>query len=528
MFRYASFLVLAVACGCAMPMGGDERLGQSSEAVTVCAAGTVVQGVDVSVYQGTVDWTKVKAAGIDFAIARISDGSALDTQFAANWSGMQSAGIIRGAYQYFEPGQDPTTQANIVISAVGMLATGDLPVTADMEITGGQSAATIAANLQTWMNAVKAGTGKQPMIYTASGFWNGSVNSTAFASDPLWVANWGVTCPGLPDGWSNWDFWQYSDMGSVSGIGATVDLDEFNGSLAQLQSFAGGASMPPAYGAQYVSQSWPLATTTMMMTTCQTTAASITFKNTGTKTWDSNTRLATTQPRDRASVFADATWVSTDRVAEVTGTVPPGGTYTFKFDFHAPPMTGMYDEFFGLVEDGVAWFSDPGQGGPPDSDIEAKIQVTAGSMNCTTDPGVDAGTTSDGGTAHDAGGKPPSDGGVGLGGGDAGASADAGAAEPDGSGNGNGAQPEVGSNGSSSGCGCISAGTGGPGTGASAGFLLGVALAAARIARRRRASGSPPVVDPSLREKSDARVRLLHVGDEQALDHAADAGRANS
>jgi lysozyme len=479
--RCAPLLALAVACGCAMQTGGDERLGQSAEAVTVCASGTVVQGVDVSVYQGTVDWTSVKAAGIDFAIARISDGSALDTQFATNWSGMKNAGIVRGAYQYFEPGQDPTTQANIVVSAVAMLGSGDLPVTADMETAGGQSAATIVANLQTWMNAVKAGTGKQPMVYTASGYWNGSVGgSSAFGSDPLWVANWGVSCPGLPTGWSNWDFWQYSDTGTVNGISGNVDLDEFNGSLAQLQSFAGGASMAPAYGAQYVSQSWPLATTTMTMTTCQTVAATLTLKNTGTKAWDSNTRLGTTQPRDRASVFADATWVSTNRAAEVSGTVPPGGTYQFKFDFHAPPTPGTYNEFFGMVEDGVAWFSDPGQGGPPDNDIEAKIQVTAGSTNCTTDPGVDAGVPNDGGS------KPPGDGGgVGLGGGDAGVQVDGGGGQPDGSGTRDGAQPS-GANydSSSSGCACASAGASERGTSAAAGMLF-LALAIGGVARRR-------------------------------------------
>ena len=273
-----------------------------------------------------------------------------------------------------------------------MLGTGDLPVTADMEATGGQSAATIAANLKTWMAAVQAGTGKVPMVYTAEGYWDASVASTAFASNPLWVANWGVTCPSLPTGWSNWQFWQDADNGTVSGISGAVDTDEFNGTLAQLQAFAGGATASDAgtsgiYGATYVSQSWPLASTTMMMTTCQTVAASITFKNSGTKTWDGNTRLATTQPRDRASLFADSTWVSVDRAAEVTGTVAPGATFEFKFDFHAPPTAGSYKEYFGLVEDGVAWFSDPGQGGPADSDIEANIVVTAGATNCTVGPG---------------------------------------------------------------------------------------------------------------------------------------------
>jgi lysozyme len=393
-----------------------EPVGHSSAAITVCATGTVVQGVDVSVFQGTVDWTTVAGAGIDFAIARISDGSDLDTQFAANWSGMKSAGLVRGAYQYFEPGQDPTTQANIVISAVGMLGSGDLPVTADMETTGGESAATIAANLQTWVSAVKAGTGKVPMIYTAEGYWDDDVDSTAFTANPLWVANWGVTCPDLATGWTAWSIWQYSDSGTVAGISDAVDLDEFNGTLAQLQAFAGGSTSSPDsgtpsyyYAATYVSQSWPLASTPLAMTTCQTIAASITLKNTGTTAWDSHTRLATTEPRDRTSVFADSTWISVDRPAQVTGTVAPGDTYEFKFDFHAPPTAGSYEEYFGMVEDGVAWFGDPGQGGPPDNDIEANIDVTSGGATCTADPGVpEAGAD----TGSDAGAPPTKDAGM--------------------------------------------------------------------------------------------------------------------
>jgi MYXO-CTERM domain-containing protein len=169
------------------------------------------------------------------------------------------------------------------------------------------------------------------------------------------------------------------------------------------------------YAATYVSQSWPLASSTWTLTACQTVASSITLKNTGTLPWNSQTRIGTTQPRDRTSVFADSTWLSVNRAAAVTGTVAPGDTFEFKFDFHAPPTAGAYTEYFGVVQDGVAWFSDPGQGGPPDDDIEANIQVT-GTGSCDVDPGVpdgsagagvDAGTKrEDGGTTspgHDAG-----------------------------------------------------------------------------------------------------------------------------
>jgi lysozyme len=403
-------LAALVALGGCVAQTDAETVGQTSQALTVCAAGTVVNGVDVSVYQGSVSWSDVKAAGMDFAIARISDGTDLDTEFATNWTGMKTAGLVRGAYQYFEPGDDPATQASIVVSAVGMLGAGDLPVTADMETTGGQSASTIAANLKTWAAAVQAGTGKAPMIYTAEGYWDSDVASTSFASNPLWVANWEVTCPDLPSGWSNWSVWQFSDTATVNGISGQVDQDEYNGTLAELQAFAGGGSTTHAdagttgtagvYGATYVSESWPLATTALAMTTCQTLPASITLKNTGTKSWDSHTRLATTQPRNRVSVFADSSWVADDRPAEVTGTVAPGDTFEFKFNFHAPPTTGSYKEYFGMVEDGVVWFSDPGQGGPADDDIEANIEVTAGTTGCTPDQGVpDAGAVvHDGGT----------------------------------------------------------------------------------------------------------------------------------
>ncbi|HEY6463484.1 MAG TPA: hypothetical protein VIY73_25125, partial [Polyangiaceae bacterium] len=104
------------------------------------------------------------------------------------------------------------------------------------------------------------------------------------------------------------------------------------------------------------------------------------------------------------------------RASQVTGTVPPGGTFEFKFDFHAPPTAGTYAEYFGLVEDGVAWFSDPGQGGPADDDIEANITVTAGTGTCTVDPGVPDGGTSSGGTDGGASSSGSSSGGTSSGG----------------------------------------------------------------------------------------------------------------
>ena len=364
----------AVACGGPSPNGDAEKVGWTSQPVTVCAGGSTVQGVDVSVYQGTIDWAQVKASGRGFGIARVSDGTANpDSTFAGNWSGMKSAGMVRGAYQFFRASVDPTAQANLLLGAIGTLESGDLAPMADVEVMDGESGATLVANLATWLSVVKAKTGRTPMIYSAPGFWNALPSTGQFAGDTLVVANWQVTCPDTPTPWTGWTFWQYADNGSVPGISGAVDLDEFNGTLAQLQSIGG----PAPYAAQYVSQSFPLASTALTMVEGQVIPSYIELKNVGSKTWDSSTHLGTTQPRDRTSAFADGTWLGPNRPAGVKGTVPPGATYKFEFDLRAPMKPGTYDEYFGVVEESVAWFSDPGQGGPPDDDLEVEVKVVA-------------------------------------------------------------------------------------------------------------------------------------------------------
>jgi lysozyme len=343
-----------------------------ARAAVICPGANTVQGVDVSHYQGSINWSAVKASGIAFAIASVGDGTYQDPDFAANWSGMKANGIIRGAYQYFEPGEDPGTQADILIGKIGHLGNGDLPATLDVEATGGQSAATITANIHTWVNKVQAATGKAPIIYTGKYFWNDNVGSGDFAGLPLWIAAYGVSCPDTPNAWGGWKMWQYGDAGSVGGISGGVDVDVFNGSLADLQVFAGGAD----WAAQFVSQSFPYASTAMTMTVGEEVAATLEMRNTGNKTWDASTRLGTSNPRDRASAFYDAKdWLAPNRLAQVSGSVAPGASYKFSFTFKAPPKPGTYFEYFDLVQEGVAWFSDPGQGGPPDDQLEVQIVV---------------------------------------------------------------------------------------------------------------------------------------------------------
>ena len=231
---------LVVACSSA-PV--PESTSQSSEAVTtICGAppNGPIQGRDVSIYQGNFDWNAQKAAGVVFGYARMGNGvNIVDTQFTNNWSKMKAAGILRGAYQFFEPAQDEVAQANLMIQAVGQLGEGDLPCMIDVEATGGQSKTTIASKIAHWLQLVEAGTGKPPIIYSGSYFWQDNVGSTAFGKTPFWIADYGPSCPLMPAGWTTWTFWQYSD-----GNGS-LDHDVFNGTMAQLQQLA--AAPGPQY-----------------------------------------------------------------------------------------------------------------------------------------------------------------------------------------------------------------------------------------------------------------------------------------
>jgi MYXO-CTERM domain-containing protein len=244
------------------------------------------------------------------------------------------------------------------------------------------------------------------------------------------------------------------------------------------------SAAPAPYAAQFVSQSFPLATTTLTMIAGQVIPSYIELKNTGAKSWDSSTRIGTTQPRDRVSVFADGTWEADNRPAAVTGTVAPGATYKFTFDLAAPDKPGSYDEFFGVVEDGVAWFSDPGQGGPPDTDLEVKITVVAGDGGTVEDDAGKDDAGKDDAGKDDAGGSAGDDAGasMGDGGGIAHPGSSSGSSSGGGAGDGDSGTVNAASPGSSGGCSVVATSAG---DGALPGGGLALLLLLGAVARRR-------------------------------------------
>lgn len=211
-----------------------------------------IQGIDVSHYQGVIEWHLVARAGKTFAFIKATEGvQEVDTQFQANWKGAQAAGLLRGAYHYYQPGEDPAQQAENFLRTVRM-GPGDLPPVLDFEEVGERSET--IEGLRTWLTIVERATRKTPVIYTNPNIWS-QIASSQFGRFPLWIANYGVAAPKVPAGWKSWTFWQFSDGGSVQGIQGHVDLDCFQGTLRDLQQMAqpGIRSFP---GLTWIRDAW--------------------------------------------------------------------------------------------------------------------------------------------------------------------------------------------------------------------------------------------------------------------------------
>jgi lysozyme len=245
--RFRAALLFAVpsivACG-----AQNDPLGEAQDAITVCPGASTLKGIDVSHYDGTIDWPTVKSGGIAFSFAKATEGTTyVDPTFATNWNGMKSAGITRGAYHFFHSNMDVTTQVDFYLSTVGTFSPGDLPPTLDLEVTDGSSPATVSSTAIAWLDAVAAKTGTKPILYASPSFVTSDMGSPAGLENHaiLWLANYGVTCPDVPAPYTSWTIWQSSSTATVTGVpgsSGACDIDTFDGNAAALAAITVGGS----------------------------------------------------------------------------------------------------------------------------------------------------------------------------------------------------------------------------------------------------------------------------------------------
>lgn len=194
----------------------------------VTAAKSVYDGIDVSKYQGNVDWNKVKASGKDFAIIRAGYGkyaSQEDPYFDQNMKNAKAAGVACGAYwfSYAESVADAKKEAEVFASVISGYQF-EYPLVFDIEasvhtkMTKEQVSAIITAFCDTMESK-----GYYVSLYSYASFLNSYVYDSVLEKYDIWVAHFNVSAPSYSK--SSYGMWQYTSTGSVSGITGDVDLD---------------------------------------------------------------------------------------------------------------------------------------------------------------------------------------------------------------------------------------------------------------------------------------------------------------
>ncbi len=219
-----AFILTLFACGDA-----SETASSQDTSTDVAAIDSVTyQGIDVSHFQGTVDWVALKAAGLTFAFAKATGGNTeVDPKFTENWEGIRDAGLVRGAYHFFFPDLDAKAQAENFIATVH-LEPGDLPPVLDIEVSEGMSVEGIDDGVHVWLEMVAQAYGVTPIIYSNESFI-AEYLSSGFSAYPLWIADYSESAPAAPGDWITWTFWQYSERGQVNGVDGFVDQDLYQG-----------------------------------------------------------------------------------------------------------------------------------------------------------------------------------------------------------------------------------------------------------------------------------------------------------
>ena len=265
-----SILIVVIALGLALAAA----VQTGAEGSAALAAVTPVQGTDVSSVNGSsINWADV-AGSERFVAIKASEGNYYtDPDYQADVAGAAAAGLYVMPYVFANPhgssASDPTagngwgsvqadyawnqeiSKATPAYKSSGLM----LPVAVDLEPDPyastsdtnqcyGLSTSAMVAWIQSFTAEMRTDSGKIPVIYTSTSWWDACTgDSDGLPNDPLWIASWGVPVPSIPSPWANPTFWQYSDSGTVAGIGGAVDLD----SLGPAQASAVNTAVRAVY-----------------------------------------------------------------------------------------------------------------------------------------------------------------------------------------------------------------------------------------------------------------------------------------
>lgn len=268
----------------------------------------MITGVDVSRWQGEIDWSKFN---LDFAIIKVSEGVGfVDPQFSRNNTEVCNRGIAHGFYHYvYGSGNRPEEEANFFLDTMGQLAEGEV-LALDFEEPDkvGNAVDYIRRMAQVIIDRV----GVKPLIYLNSSLlsrydWTPVSNMGC----GLWIANYGIN-DGKPNQypdsqeWPLYAMWQYTSKGSAKGIAGPVDMNQFFGTVAQFKAYGYHAAQPTTTTTTQVPAT--TTTTTEAPVTTTTTEAPVTTTTTElpvttTTTVESTTTTTTVVPQPDQTLY---------------------------------------------------------------------------------------------------------------------------------------------------------------------------------------------------------------------------------
>lgn len=193
-----------------------------------------VKGVDVSIYQGDIDWEGLRSEDIEFVFIKATEGASyVDKNFETNWDGARKAGIAAGAYHFMSFDTDGEKQADNFIETVDK-SWGALPPALDVELYGDYidkhpSKNKVYETMDIILERLEERYGKKPLIYTNNHFYDMYI-SGKYDEYPIWISDHDIP-ETLADG-RKWTFCQYTFEGSseyIAGGEKYVDFNVFNG-----------------------------------------------------------------------------------------------------------------------------------------------------------------------------------------------------------------------------------------------------------------------------------------------------------
>ena len=192
------------------------------------SSSNIYDGIDVSGWQGNIDYSEVASSGIEIVYMKASEGTSfVDPYFDQNYTNAKANGLKVGFYHYLtaRSNSEAVAEANFFVSTISGMSP-DCRLAMDFESFGNLSAEEINEIGLTFMQTVESLSGKEMVIYSdtsnASNIFGGGLTNY-----PLWVAQYEVEEPTPNGNWDSWVGWQYTDAGEISGINGYVDRDRF-------------------------------------------------------------------------------------------------------------------------------------------------------------------------------------------------------------------------------------------------------------------------------------------------------------